>query len=207
MKDHGWYTLLGRTRDDAAGEAFDKVARILGLGYPGGPVIERTAKGVELPVEQPRAWLKGSYDFSFSGLKTSVLRTVARTAGESITDAMPGAGQRPMQIREVCQLPESVPVAEIAAGFQESVIDVLVTKTANAARRYHVKEVLLAGGVAANSMLREEMVRRVHLPVSFPPKVLCTDNAAMVCSAAYFRYLRGSRAELDLDVYPNAGLV
>jgi N6-L-threonylcarbamoyladenine synthase len=207
MKDHGVYALLGRTRDDAAGEAFDKVARILGLGYPGGPVIERTAGQSQNPIEQPRAWLKGSYDFSFSGLKTAVLRTVARTAGESITEAMPGAGQRPMQIREVVSLPQSVPVADIAAGFQESVVDVLVTKTAKAAQRYSVKEVLIAGGVAANSMLRAEMVRRIPKPVYFPPKILCTDNAAMVASAAYFRYLQGCRAELDLDVYPNAALV
>lgn len=207
MRGHGDYVLLGRTRDDAAGEAFDKVARILGLSYPGGPSIERAAKQVRNPVWQPRAWLRGSYDFSFSGLKTAVLRTVAAFAGEPVAAAMPGGGQRPMSVRVPSGVSESVPVADIAAGFQESVVDVLVTKTARAVQRYGVKQVLLAGGVAANSLLREEMSRRVRATVGYPPKMLCTDNAAMIASVAYFRYLRGDRAGLDLDIYPSARLV
>jgi N6-L-threonylcarbamoyladenine synthase len=207
MRGHGDYVLLGRTKDDAAGEAFDKVARILGLSYPGGPSIERAAKQANDPVWQPRAWLRGSYDFSFSGLTTAVLRTVAAYAGEPVAVAMPGSVQRPMSIRAHVDVPESVPVADIAAGFQESVVDVLVTKTARAAQKYGVKQVLLAGGVAANSLLREEMSRRVRVPVRYPAKILCTDNAAMIASVGYYRYLRGDRAGLDLDIYPSARLV
>jgi N6-L-threonylcarbamoyladenine synthase len=189
MEDHGEYRQLGKTRDDAAGEVFDKVARILGLGYPGGPVIERAAKGAKNPYALPRAWLKGSDDFSFSGLKTAVLH-MARDLGirgDSTTN--------------------SRMVSEIAAGFQEAVVDVLVTKTAGAARRYNAKQILLAGGVAANDELRQTMIRRSSLPVLVPSPILCTDNAAMIAACGYFRLQAGKTSGWDMDVNPNLRLV
>ena len=189
MEGHGRYQQLGRTRDDAAGEAFDKVARILGLGYPGGPVIERAAKSAEVPYRLPRAWLKGSDDFSFSGLKTAVLQTAR---GRGIT----GESATFSQI-----------VVEIAAGFQESVVDVLVAKTVGVARRCNVKQILLAGGVAANGELRQAMIRRSLLPVLIPSPILCTDNAAMIAACGYFRLKQGKTSGWNIDVIPNLGLV
>lgn len=180
MRGHGDYVVLGRTRDDAAGEAFDKAARILGLGYPGGPAIERAAKNGAASIPLPRAWLKGSCDFSFSGVKTALLRLVE--AGEVSS------------------------VADGAASFQAAVIDVLVTKTVAAARERGVKKLLLSGGVASNGLLREQMVKHSPLPVLVPPPVLCTDNAAMVAACGYYRLRAGRADSLDLDVAPSLKL-
>ena len=186
MKDHGEYLLLGRTRDDAAGEAFDKVARLLNLGYPGGPAIEKAAKGVSDPFPLPRAWLPGTYDFSFSGLKTAVLH-LCREQGIS---------------------PESPPelISRIAAGFQEAVVDVLVTKTVRAAEEYGARQILLGGGVASNLCFREELSLRSPLPVLIPHPIFCTDNAAMVASCGYFKLKAGRISGWDLDVDPGAQL-
>jgi N6-L-threonylcarbamoyladenine synthase len=177
MRDHGEYRRLGRTRDDAAGEAFDKVGRLLGLGFPGGPAIERVARGQTPSPRLPRAWLKGSDDFSFSGLKTAVLHTVR---GEGASDAPPP------------------PTPALAAAFQESVIDVLTKKTVAAAVREGARSVLLSGGVAANGPLRELLVARSPLPVFAPPPVLCTDNGAMIAACAHYRF-DALRAGWDLD--------
>ncbi|MEE9199571.1 MAG: tRNA (adenosine(37)-N6)-threonylcarbamoyltransferase complex transferase subunit TsaD [Dehalococcoidia bacterium] len=192
MEDHGRYTLLGRTRDDAAGEAFDKVARVLGLGYPGGPAIERAAHSGSNPCSFPRAWLKGTDDFSFSGLKTAVIRVAADLGVVDSGDGTPLDPSRP-----------PAPVADIAAGFQEAVVDVLVEKTSAVARRDGVRQVLLSGGVAANDTLRRAMTRRSPVPVRCPRPALCTDNAAMIAACGYYHLLRGQRAAWDLDVYPN----
>lgn len=184
MRDHGDYERIGRTRDDAAGEAFDKAARMLGLGFPGGPAIERTAREAppKLSLRLPRAWLKGSDDFSFSGLKTAVLHTVR---GES--------GPPP-------------PQEEVASAFQTSVVDVLTKKTVEAAVREGVTSILLSGGVAANTPLRETLVERARaaspsLPVFAPPPVLCTDNGAMIAACAHYRF-DALTAGPDLDPQP-----
>ncbi len=191
MTDHGRYEQLGRTRDDAAGEAFDKVARLLGLGYPGGPIIEKVARDVVNPRKLPRAWLKDTDDFSFSGLKTASLH-MARDLG--IVEEEPSS--------ETSQL-----AAEVAAGFQESVVDVLVTKTCQSARKHGVKQILLAGGVAANSALRGLMLQRAPVPVHIPSPILCTDNGAMIAACGYFRFMAGETAGWDLDVDANLKLV
>ncbi len=185
MTGHLEFERLGQTLDDAAGEAFDKVARLLELGYPGGPAIERAALGHDpQAVDLPRAWLPGTYDFSFSGLKTAVLRLVREAPG----------GQE-------------IPPEDVVAAFQEAVVDVLVEKTADAAGKYGAREVLLAGGVAANQRLRERMRERVSVPLRYPPIWLCTDNAAMVAGAGYFAYRAGRRSGWDLDVVPSLRLV
>ena len=172
-EEHGRYTLLGRTRDDAAGEAFDKAARVLGLGFPGGPAIERAAReSGPKPPRLPRAWLGHSSDFSFSGLKTAV----ARVAAES-----------------------DAPVADIAAGFQTAVVDVLTRKAVDAAAETGARCILLSGGVAANGPLRAVLRERSPIPVWVPPPILCTDNGAMIAAAAHFRY-ETAQAGLDLDV-------
>jgi N6-L-threonylcarbamoyladenine synthase len=187
MKDHGKLTRLGRTRDDAAGEAFDKVARALGLGYPGGPVIEKATRGMASTHRLPRAWIRGSNDFSFSGIKTAVVRLVEESRIPISSSPSPA-------------------VLDIAASFQESVVDVLVTKTVAAAKERGVNQILLAGGVAANKLLRETIVARSAIPILIPAPILCTDNAAMVASCGYFRFLRGKAAGWDLDVVPGLSL-
>ena len=193
LRDHGDYELLGQTRDDAAGEAFDKAARIMGLGYPGGPQIQRVAAGVDTEgLAVPRAWLGESYDFSFSGVKTHVLHTVTRArAGRDV------------------ELNQAEPqfVARLAAAFQESVVDVLASKTVRAAEQFGARAVLLAGGVAANVALRVALAARSPVPVRFPPIALCTDNAAMVGAAAYFRYDDGLQRDWSLGVRPNLRIV
>jgi len=203
MTGHGRYRRLGSTLDDAAGEAFDKVGRMLGLPYPGGPSIQRAARGGSpAAFKLPRAWLPGSYDFSFSGLKTAVLQIVQKfqpeddgvSAGKSRA-----AGSQPPLIRVL-------PAANLAASFQAAVIDVLVTKTVQAAQDLKAKTVVLAGGVAANELLRAEMVRNSPVPVRCPPLELCTDNAAIVATAGFFRFQAGERSGWDLDVVPGLRL-
>jgi len=186
MKDHGDYEYLGGTLDDAAGEAFDKVGRLLGLPYPGGPAIQKAAqRGDPNAFRLPRAWLRESYDFSFSGLKTAVLRVV-----ENYKDDLQDGVQ-----------------ANLAASFQEAVVDVLSDKAANAAADFGTKALLLCGGVSANLALRTRTVERVSVPVYYPPLSLCTDNAAMVGACAYRRFMAGERAGWDLDVLPSLRLV
>ncbi|MBM3157631.1 MAG: tRNA (adenosine(37)-N6)-threonylcarbamoyltransferase complex transferase subunit TsaD [Chloroflexi bacterium] len=187
LKNHGEMVRLGRTRDDAAGEAFDKVARALGLGYPGGPAIERACKGITPTHRLPRAWIKGSDDFSFSGLKTAVVRLAEDLQVANSTSPSPAA-------------------LGLAASFQEAVVDVLVNKTVAAAGNYGVKQILLAGGVAANKLLRQTVVSRSTIPVLIPAPVLCTDNAAMVASCGYFHLLKGERSGWELDVVPGLKL-
>jgi N6-L-threonylcarbamoyladenine synthase len=178
MEAHGIYRRVGSTRDDAAGEAFDKVSRLIGLGYPGGPAIERAAQGASPgSVTLPRAWLRGTYDFSFSGLKTAVLHLM--------------------------RLPDAPDAPVVAAEFQEAVVDVLVQKTVQAAQDFDVREIMLSGGVAANTRLREVMVERAPIPVLAPPRRFCTDNAAMIAACGYFHLIRGERSDWDLDVDPN----
>jgi N6-L-threonylcarbamoyladenine synthase len=186
VKEYGVYEIIGKTRDDAAGEAFDKVARAIGLGYPGGPKIDRLAKeGDKTAVSFPRANLEGSpYDFSFSGVKSAVLN----------------------HLNSCSMKKEEVNTADIAASFQEAVVDALVTKTMTAARDYKMKQVAIAGGVAANSALREAMEKACQkngLTLYYPSPVYCTDNAAMIGAAAYYEYLKGTRHGLDLNAVPN----
>lgn len=206
-RQHGQYELLGQTLDDAAGEAFDKVARLLGLGYPGGPAIQRAANerrpNAPIAYKLPRAWLKGTYNFSFSGLKTAVLNMVEGSPQKSI--AMRSDPESEKSLRHI----GGIQIPELAAAFQESVIDVLVKKTVDAAQQYDVSHVLLAGGVAANNLLRKELQDRfskLGMSFSFPAIHLCTDNAAMIGSAAYFYLSRGLRHGMDLDVQPNLHL-
>jgi len=180
MRGHGDYVVLGRTRDDAAGEAFDKAARILGLGYPGGPAIEQAARQGTASIQLPRAWLKGSNDFSFSGVKTALLRLAEAGRISSVADA--------------------------AASFQQAVIDVLVAKTVAVAKERRVKQILLAGGVAANELLRTWLVKNSPIPVLVPQPILCTDNAAMLAACGYYRLQAGKIAGLDLDVFPSLRL-
>ena len=187
MHDHGRYTLLGQTMDDAAGEAFDKVGRLLGLPYPGGPAISAAAEGATPATRFPRARTDGPYDFSFSGLKTAVLREVEgyRARGEPI------------------------PVDGLAAGFEEAVVDALATKTVAAARDHGVAAVALGGGVAANRALRAVLGERLAaegLALLVPPPAWCTDNGAMIGAAAGFRYIAGDRADAALEAIPNLAL-
>jgi N6-L-threonylcarbamoyladenine synthase len=190
MKGHGEYTLLGRTRDDAAGEAFDKVARILGLGYPGGPVIEKAAQNGAAIIKLPHAWLEGTNDFSFSGIKTALLRMVE--GGKINLDD---------------NLKNSLPTRyDAAASFQKAVVDVLTAKTIALAGELGVSRILVAGGVAANQALRRQLLDNSPLPVSVPPIVLCTDNAAMIAACAYYRYQAGKVDGLDMDAVPGLKL-
>jgi len=181
MHDHGDYTLLGCTRDDAAGEAFDKAARILDLGYPGGPAIDRAAREGTTTLPLPRAWLPGCYDFSFSGLKTALYRLAEEGRIDSVNNA--------------------------AASFQEAVVEVLVGKTVSAAREYQVRQILLSGGVAANQSLRSRLKQESPLPVLMPPPALCTDNAAMVAACGYYHLRQGTFDSLDTDVIPDLRLI
>jgi N6-L-threonylcarbamoyladenine synthase len=191
MTGHGQYQRLGGTLDDAAGEAYDKVARVLGLGYPGGPHLEHAAQdGDPTAFKFPRAWLEGTWDFSFSGLKTAVLYEVKKQK--------PGMAFKPEDTPlELEQVPH------LAASFQAALVDVLVGKTVAAAGQLKATEIFVAGGVSANATLRAEFERRAPCPVRVPPLVLCTDNAAMIAAAANFRYLAGQRDALDMDVLPN----
>ncbi len=189
MKEHLQYRRLGGTLDDAAGEAFDKVARLLGLGYPGGPAIEQAAtEGDPEAYAFPRATLEGTWDFSFSGLKTAVLREVRE--------------QQPDLKAGVEAPAPGLPIADLAASFQEAVVDVLVEKTLAAADEFGAATVLVAGGVSANEPLRAAFHEQSDRPVRVPPISLCTDNAAMIAAVGHQRYLAGQRDALDIDVLP-----
>ena len=190
MRQHGHYEVLGQTRDDAAGEAFDKIARTLGLPYPGGPEIDRQATaGNREAFAFPRAFLEeGSYDFSFSGLKSAVQGVIHKLQRHS----------------------SDLPVADLAASFQEAVVDVLVSKSISAAVERQVNSLYVAGGVAANQRLRQrlsEAALEAGLQVYFPPLRLCTDNAAMIASAGFYRWQAGQTSGLDLNATPNLPLV
>ena len=189
VKDYGEFEIIGRTRDDAAGEAFDKVARAIGLGYPGGPKIDRAAKeGNPQAIHFPRARVEDSpWDFSFSGVKSAVLNYLngCRMKGEEVVQA------------------------DIAASFQRAVCEVLVSRALEAVRAYRLPKLALAGGVASNSELRflmKEACRKEGIPLYYPSSVLCTDNAAMIGAAAYYEYRRGVRHGLDLNAVPNLKL-
>ena len=204
MQDYGQYQRLGGTIDDAAGEAFDKVARLLGLGYPGGPAIQRAAeKGDPTAFPFPRARLDGAYDFSFSGLKTAVLRAVQKYQPDisRLADRLPGDSEtrtgRPLQPRTV---------ADLAASFQASVIDTLVDKTVQAAEEHQVKGVLMAGGVAANRPLRVKMREALSVPLRMPPISLATDNATGVGVVGFWALERGQHSGWDLDIEPRLKL-
>lgn len=189
VKDYGEFEILGRTRDDAAGEAFDKVARAVGLGYPGGPKIDRAAKeGNPHAIKFPRAKVEGNiYDFSFSGLKSAVLN----------------------HINHAGMMGEEINVPDLAASFQNAVVDVLVSHTVEAAKEYGFKKVAIAGGVASNSALRQEMslaCEKAGIAFYYPSPIYCTDNAAMIGTAAYYEYINGSRAGWDLNAVPNLKL-
>jgi N6-L-threonylcarbamoyladenine synthase len=187
MHEHGRYTLLGQTVDDAAGEAFDKVGRLLGLGYTGGPAISAAAARATPATRFPRARTSGAYDFSFSGLKTAVAREVA--------------GYR--------ERDEPIPVDGIAAGFEAAAVDALVTKTVAAARDHGVAAVALGGGVAANRALRSTLAERLRsdgLALHVPPPAWCTDNGAMIGAAAGFRFAAGDRADAALEAIPSLSL-
>lgn len=189
VKDYGEYEILGRTRDDAAGEAYDKTARALGMGYPGGPKIDKAAKlGNPDAVVFPRAILNDdSYDFSFSGLKSAVLN----------------------YINKCNMMGVEIVKEDVAASFQKSVVDVLVTKAIRAAKDKEVSTIALAGGVASNSALRDAMIKACEkegFGISIPDPILCTDNAAMIGSAAYYEYIKGIRDGLDLNANPGLKL-
>ncbi|KIL52221.1 O-sialoglycoprotein endopeptidase [Jeotgalibacillus alimentarius] len=185
MKEHGSFEVIGETRDDAAGEAYDKVARTLGMPYPGGPHIDKLAHEGTPSVKLPRAWLEeGSYDFSFSGLKSAVINTLHNAE----------------------QRGEEIDVKDLAASFQESVVEVLTEKTKRAVEEYGVKQLLLAGGVAANKGLRTRLTEmfgeREDLELVIPPLSLCTDNAAMIAAAGTVMYEQGKRSTLTMNANP-----
>lgn len=186
MKEHGEFEVIGETRDDAAGEAYDKVARTLNLPYPGGPHIDRLAHEGTPTIDLPRAWLEeDSYDFSFSGLKSSVINTLHNAEQKGIT----------------------IDPKNLAASFQASVLDVLVTKTLKAAKEFKVKQVLLSGGVAANKGLRTALEKEFaaidSIELVIPPLSLCTDNAAMIAAAGSILFEKGKRSEYSLNANPS----
>ena len=204
MEGHGDYRLVGRTRDDAAGEAFDKAARVLGLGFPGGPEIQKAAESLatlapagddpgrhsaaETP-PLPRAWMRDTLDFSFSGVKTALLHRAQ------------DLGLYPSP--EVDNPDADAQVAQLAYQFQESLVDVMTAKLLSMAQRYRARGLVLGGGVTANARLRQRIVADSPLPVVIPPPALCTDNGAMIAAGAFFQFQRGEIADWRLDVDPS----
>ena len=181
MTDHLTYERLGSTLDDAAGEAFDKVARLLGLPYPGGPFIQKAAEGGDPNrFKFPIAKLDGKYDFSFSGVKTAVL----------------------YEVNDLKKKQKSLPVEDLAASFQKTIVDTLFYKTMQAAREFNAQEILVAGGVSANRALRNAFTSQKEFKVNIPAFSLCTDNAAMIAAAGYYRYALGHVSALNMDVQP-----
>ena len=184
VKSYGEYEILGRTRDDASGEAFDKIARAMNLGYPGGPIVDRLAKsGNKKAIEFPRAYLDDGYDFSFSGLKSAVLNYL---------------NAKKMKNEEII-------VEDVCASFQEAVVEVLSNKAIKAAKEKGYSTITLAGGVACNSALREKLTligKENNIDVKFPSPVLCTDNAAMIGCAGYYEYINGRRDDMSLNAVP-----
>ncbi|MBQ6815180.1 MAG: tRNA (adenosine(37)-N6)-threonylcarbamoyltransferase complex transferase subunit TsaD [Lachnospiraceae bacterium] len=189
VNDYGEYQVIGRTRDDAAGEAFDKVARAIGLGYPGGPKVDKLAKeGNPDAIKFPRAQVEGApFDFSFSGLKSAVLNYL-----------------------NMCQMKDiAINEADIAASFQKSVVDALLDRAIMACKEYKMNKLAIAGGVASNSSLRmafQEKCKKENISFYHPSPIFCTDNAAMIGVAAYYEYIRGTRHGLDLNAVPNLKL-
>ena len=185
VKDYGKYEILGKTRDDASGEAFDKIARAMGLGYPGGPIIDRLAKqGNKNAIDFPRACMDEGYDFSFSGLKSAVLNYLNAKKMKN----------------------EEIVVEDVAASFQEAVVEVLSTKAIKAAKEKGYDTIALAGGVAANSALREKlttMCSKENISVKYPSLILCTDNAAMIGCAGYYNFINGKIHDMSLNAVPN----
>lgn len=218
IEDYGSCRILGRTHDDAAGEAYDKVARAIGLGYPGGPKIDRLAKeGDPEAIAFPRAHMEGSpYDFSFSGVKSAVLNYLNTCKMKACVDAENSGGpKRHADMAHAGEedylsyLPEGITQADIAASFQAAVVDVLVTRTVAAAKAEGVRKVALAGGVASNSALRRhmrEICEANGLSLYYPEPILCTDNAAMIGAAAYYEYRRGITHDWTLNAVPNLKL-
>ena len=189
VKDYGQYEIIGRTRDDAAGEAFDKVARAVGLGYPGGPKIDKLAKeGNPYAIDFPRAHIDGAdYDFSFSGVKSAVL------------NYLNGAQMKGIEVNK----------ADLVASFQASIVDVLVEHAINATKEYHMDKLAIAGGVASNSALRsamKEACEKNGIQFFYPSPIFCTDNAAMIGAAAYYEYQKGTRHGWDLNAVANLKL-
>lgn len=187
VKDYGSYDILGKTRDDAAGEAFDKVARAIGLGYPGGPKIDKISKeGDKEAIDFPRSYLE-DYDFSFSGLKSAVLNYINQCKMKDVI----------------------IDQANVAASFQSAVVEVLVNKTIKAAKELNINKIALAGGVAANSFLRQEIKKACEkegITLQYPSMVYCTDNAAMIGASGYYEYIKGVRHGMDLNAVPNLKL-
>lgn len=188
VKSYLEFEILGKTRDDAAGEAFDKIARAIGLGYPGGPLIDARAKmGNKDAYKFPKVSFEGNYDFSFSGVKTAVLN----------------------QLNKLKLTGQEVNIDDISASFQDAVVSVLVKNTIKAAIEHKVDKVAIAGGVAANSYLRDQLTietKKNGIKLSYPPSILCTDNAAMIGCAAYYNYLDNRVSKLDLNAIPNLKL-
>ncbi|MBI9048566.1 MAG: tRNA (adenosine(37)-N6)-threonylcarbamoyltransferase complex transferase subunit TsaD [Anaerolineaceae bacterium] len=181
VKDHLVYERLGGTMDDAAGEAFDKVARLLSLPYPGGPSVQKASQnGDPVAFAFPRSRMEGTWNFSFSGVKTAVLR----------------------KVRDLEKTQKELPVEDLAASFQASVVDVLVRKTLQAADEYQVKQIIVAGGVSANKALRDAILNQNKFTVHIPPLKYCTDNAVMIAAAGYYRFLSGQIDSMDMDVLP-----
>jgi N6-L-threonylcarbamoyladenine synthase len=204
MGDHLTYRLLGQTVDDAAGEAFDKVGRLLGLPYPGGPAVSHAAEAARRhDVVFPRAWLGETYDFSFSGLKTAARRTIDEArAGEGLPTGRAAADEPDAHLSDAA-------VAELSWGFQDAVVDVLATKTIRAAEETGARSIVLGGGVAANGSLRARLAGEAEargLPLIVPRPALCTDNGAMIGAAGARRFAAGERADLSLDAHPSLPL-
>ncbi len=212
VRDYAEYEIIGKTHDDAAGEAFDKIARAIGLGYPGGPKIDKVAKeGNPHAIEFPRANIENCpFDFSFSGLKSAVLNYLnSCKMKQGITDynvREQKTGRNDFDGKEIIDIENGFTAADIAASFQNAVVEVLTTKTVNAANSLGIDKIAIAGGVAANSALRKSMSEACEAAgkkLYFPSPILCTDNAAMIGSAAYYEYINGTRHGLDLNAVPN----